>query len=132
MKMIGLLLMAYGSPESLDEMNAYLLDIRGGRPTSEELVEEIRSRYAEIGGKSPLLEITRRQASRLEAELNRRYAGQDMAFRAYVGMRHWEPRIKEAVAQMVEDGINQAVAIVMALGRTFILYAYTSGITIQV
>ena len=106
--------MAYGSPESLEEMGSYLLDIRGGRPTSEELVEEIKDRYAQIGGKSPLLRITQRQADALEAELNRRYAGQGLAFRAYVGMRHWEPRIKDAVAQMAEDGITQAVALVMA------------------
>jgi ferrochelatase len=114
MRTIGLLLMAYGSPESLEEIGSYLLDIRGGRPTSKELVEEIKDRYAQIGGKSPLLEITQRQANALEKELNQRYASQGLIFNAYVGMRHWEPRIKEAVARMAEDGITQAVALVMA------------------
>lgn len=111
---VGLLLMAYGSPDSLDDMEAYLLDIRGGRPTSRELVNEIKERYAEIGGRSPLLDITREQATALEAELNRRYADQAIDFRAYVGMRHWEPRIRAAVEQMAADGITHAVAMVMA------------------
>jgi ferrochelatase len=107
----GILLMAYGGPDSLDDVEPYLLDIRGGRPTSPELVEEIKERYALIGGRSPLLDITRRQAEALEAYLN-----QDghARYRAYVGMRHWQPRIKEAVARMVEDGIERAMALVMA------------------
>lgn len=113
-KTIGLLLMAYGSPDSLDDMEAYLLDIRGGRPTSAALVEEIKERYAEIGGRSPLLDITRQQAAALEAEMNRRDGASGVAFRSYVGMRHWDPRIKEAVAQMAEDGITEVIAMVMA------------------
>jgi ferrochelatase len=108
---VGILLLAYGGPDSLDDVEPYLLDIRGGRATSPELVEEIKERYALIGGRSPLLDITRRQAEALEAYLNR---GGDVRFRAYVGMRHWQPRIKEAVARMAEDGIEQAVAVVMA------------------
>jgi ferrochelatase len=108
---IGILLMAYGGPNSLDDIEPYLLDIRGGRPTSPELIAEIKERYALIGGRSPLLEITQAQAAALEAHLNREG---DLRFRAYVGMRHWQPRIKEAVAQMADDRIEQAVAIVMA------------------
>ena len=108
---IGILLLAYGGPDSLDDVEPYLLDIRGGRPTSPELVEEIKERYALIGGRSPLLDITRQQAQALEAHLNR---SGDVRYRAYVGMRHWQPRIREAVAHMVEDGIEQAVVLVMA------------------
>ncbi len=110
----GVLLMAYGSPDSLDQMEAYLLDVRGGRPTSPALVEEIKHRYAQIGGRSPLLDITRRQAAALEAELNRRNAQGEARYRAYVGMRHWEPRISEAVAQIAADRIEKVVAMVMA------------------
>ncbi len=110
---IGVLLMAYGSPENLDDMEAYLLDIRGGRPTPPELVAEMQSRYARIpGGRSPLYALTRAQAAALEAELNRRAGGG--RFRAYTGMRHWEPRIREAVASMAEEGISRAVGLVMA------------------
>ncbi len=111
---IGVLLMAYGSPDSLDELEPYLLDIRGGRPVSLALLVEIKERYALIGGRSPLLDLTRAQASALETELNRRFEGHPASFRTYVGMRHWQPRIREAVAQMEADGIKQVIAIVMA------------------
>jgi protoporphyrin/coproporphyrin ferrochelatase len=111
---IGVLLMAYGSPESLDDIGPYLLDIRGGRPTSPELVAEIKERYAAIGGRSPLFDFTNQQADALKHELNRRFAGTELSFRSYLGMRHWEPRIKAAVAQLAADGITQLVALVMA------------------
>jgi len=108
---IGVLLMAYGGPDSLDDVEPYLLDIRGGRPTSPELVAEIKERYALIGGRSPLLDITRQQAEALEGTLNR---GGEARFRVYIGMRHWQPRIKEAVAHMAGDGVQHAIALVMA------------------
>lgn len=111
---IAVLLMAYGSPESLDDMGAYLLDVRGGRPTSTALVEEISHRYALIGGRSPLLELTRKQAAALKTVLNQRKSQGDPEFRTYIGMRHWEPRIAEAVHQIAADGIRQVVALVMA------------------
>ena len=65
---IAVLLMAYGSPESTAELEPYLLDIRGGRETPKSLVEEITERYELIGGRSPLLDLTRQQAAALEAE----------------------------------------------------------------
>jgi ferrochelatase len=111
---IGVLLMAYGSPDSLDDMGAYLLDIRGGRSTPQALVEEIKERYVAIGGRSPLYDLTCAQAAGLEKELNSRSARQNLIFQTYVGMRHWEPRIKEAVAAMMKDEITQVVALVMA------------------
>jgi ferrochelatase len=109
---IGILLMAYGSPDNLDEMEAYLLDVRGGRHTPRDLVEEIQERYALIGGRSPLLDLTRQQAGALENELNQRFT--NLRFRAYVGMRHWQPRIQQAVEEMTRDGIRHAVGLVMA------------------
>jgi protoporphyrin/coproporphyrin ferrochelatase len=108
----GILFMAYGGPNSLDDVEPYLLDVRGGRPTPAELVEEIRERYAAIGGSSPLLQITRRQAQAVEKELNRRLG--EGRVRAYTGMRHWDPRIAQAVQEMQADGIRKAVALVMA------------------
>lgn len=111
---IAVLMMAYGSPESVKDMEPYLLDIRGGRATPHSLVEEMSERYLQIGGRSPLLARTREQAEALEAELNRRYAGQGQTFETYLGMRHWDPRIREAVAQMMADGVQQVVALVMA------------------
>ena len=110
---IGVLLMAYGGPDSLDDIPAFLLDIRGGRPTSQELIDEITANYRQIGGKSPLLDITRRQAALVEAKLNAG-APPGVRYKTYIGMRHWTPRIKDAVDQMIADGVQQAVALVLA------------------
>jgi ferrochelatase len=111
---IGVLLMAYGSPDTLEELESYLLDVRGGRPVSPQLLKEIRERYKMIGGRSPLLDLTRAQAFSLEAELNHRYANQGVNFQVFVGMRHWRPRIREAVGQIKAEGIGKVVAMVMA------------------
>jgi protoporphyrin/coproporphyrin ferrochelatase len=104
---IGVLVMAYGGPESLDEIPGYLADIRAGRPTPRAVVEEITENYRAIGGRSPLLEISRRQVEALAAELGDEY-------RCYLGMRHWSPWIEEVVGEMVEDGIERAVGLVLA------------------
>ncbi|MGH7274624.1 MAG: ferrochelatase, partial [Nitrospiria bacterium] len=69
-RVTGVLLMAYGAAGSLEEVAPYLADIRAGRPPSPELVEEVKHRYRLMGGKSPLLEITRQQAAALEENLN--------------------------------------------------------------
>lgn len=110
----AVLLMAYGGPESLDDVEPFLLDIRGGRPTPPELVEEIRQRYAAIGGRSPLLEISRAQAAGLEELLNEGPGDGEPRFRAFVGMRHWAPYIREAVAEIAEAGIREVVALCLA------------------
>jgi ferrochelatase len=102
--------MAHGSPDHLDDMAAYLQHVRGGRPTPQALVDDIRARYALIGGRSPLLDLTRAQGNALEERLN---AGAQR-FRVYVGMRHWHPFIKDTVAQMVNDGIRRVVAVSLA------------------
>ncbi len=101
----AVILLAYGGPESLDDIPAYLLDIRGGRPTSQELIDDISHRYQQIGGRSPLLDITRAAADKLSAEIG---------LPVYVGMRHWSPYIADVVAQMAADGIEHIVAICMA------------------
>jgi ferrochelatase len=104
---IGVLLMAYGAAGSLDEIEPYLMDIRGGRPTSPQLVDEVKHRYQLMGGKSPLLEITKQQAGALEKALN-----QDRPrFKTYIGMRHWHPYIKDTVAAMAADGLREMVAL---------------------
>jgi protoporphyrin/coproporphyrin ferrochelatase len=108
--MIGVLVMAYGGPGNLDDVEPYLMDVRGYRPTAPEIVNEVRERYREIGGRSPILEQTRAQAAALESALNRR--GSD--FRAYVGMRHWRPFIKDALVEMQAGGVDRAVGLVMA------------------
>jgi len=104
---IGVLLMAYGAAGSLDEIEPYLNDIRGGRPTSPQLVEEVKHRYRLMGGKSPLLEITKQQAAALEKTLN----GNRPRFKVYIGMRHWHPYIKDTVAAMAADGLLEIVGL---------------------
>ena len=107
----AILLLAYGGPDSLADVEPYLLDVRGGRATPPELVEEIRGRYAAIGGRSPLLEITRRQGQALEAHLNRNSPGN---YRVFVGMRHWKPYIRETVDHIAREGITHVTAICMS------------------
>jgi ferrochelatase len=104
---IGVLVMAYGGPESLDEIPGYLADIRAGRTTSRAVLEEITESYRAIGGRSPLLEISRKQADALGSELG-------SCYRCYLGMRHWSPWIEEVVGRMIEDGVTHAVSLVLA------------------
>lgn len=110
---IGVLLMAYGGPDSLDDIPAFLLDIRGGRPTSQAIIDEITENYRKIGGKSPLLELTQQQAAGVQAKLNID-ALDGIVYKVYIGMRHWTPRIETAVDQMIADGIERAIALVLA------------------
>jgi len=108
--MIAVLLLAYGGPLNLDEVEPYLLDVRHGRPVSREFLEEVRERYRLIGGRSPLLDITRRQAAALEERLNRERAD----YRTFVGMRHWHPYIRQTVGEIAAAGIRKVVALCMA------------------
>jgi len=107
---IGVLVMAYGGPDNLDEVEPYLLDVRGYRPTAAHIVQDVRERYREIGGRSPILERTQAQAEALEAALNA--DGAD--FKTFVGMRHWRPYIKDSLAAMAQAGLTRAVGLVMA------------------
>lgn len=111
MTTLGVLMMAYGTPRSLDEVEAYYTDIRRGRkPSPAELADLVR-RYEAIGGVSPLREITERQAKAVEQILN---SQGETAFRVYLGMKHTEPRVADAVADMRRDGIERAIALVLA------------------
>jgi ferrochelatase len=106
--MIGVLVMAYGGPDNLDEVEPYLLDVRGGRPTSPQIIQEVRERYRQIGGRSPILERTQAQAAAIQSALN------DPHFGVRVGMRHWHPYIHETLTQMADDGITRVVGLAMA------------------
>lgn len=101
----GVVLLAHGTPESLDQMPEYLARVRGGRPPSEELVREMAHNYAAIGGRSPLTDITRAQAQALETAIGRP---------VYVGMRNWDPLIPDALARAAADGVDRLRAIPLA------------------
>ena len=105
---IGVLIMAYGGPNSLAEIPGYLSDIRSGRVTTPAVLEEITHNYEQIGGKSPLLGMSRRQMEAVQAQLD------PARFRCYLGMRHWSPWIEDVVGQMVADGITDAISLVLA------------------
>lgn len=101
----AVLLLAYGGPDSLEDIPAYLLDIRGGRETPQHLIDEITDRYQQIGGRSPLKDITEQAAEKLSERLG---------LPVYAGMRHWHPYITDVVEQMAADGIRHIIAICMA------------------
>ena len=108
----GVLLMAYGTPEHLSDVESYYRDILGGREPSPEAAATLVERYRAVGGGTPLLEITRSVADLLEQRLNR--GGGDPSWRVYVGMKHWHPYIAEAVDGIVADGVDELVALPLA------------------
>ena len=103
----GVLLMAHGTPSTMDEMPEYLRLVRGGRPPSPELVAEMRHNYEAIGGRSPLTDLTLRQAEALRERL-----GPDVA--VAVGMRNWTPFIAEAIEELRGRGIVRLIGIPLA------------------
>ena len=111
MKPIAVLLMAMGGPDRLENVEPYLIDVRGGRPTPPELVHEIRERYRATGGKSPVLAITRDVARKLEQRLN---GPGGEGYRVYVGLRHWHPFIKETYAELLDDQPERLIGLCMA------------------
>ncbi len=106
----GLLVMAYGTPETLDDVRPYLQHIRHGHAPSDEAVADLRRRYERIGGPSPLYRTTVRQMEALVRRLN----DSGGRYRGYLGMKHWRPYIPDAVRRMAADGIEEAVAITLA------------------
>jgi protoporphyrin/coproporphyrin ferrochelatase len=111
-KQMGLLVMAYGTPYREEDVERYYTHIRRGRKPSQEMLEDLKRRYKAIGGSSPLAEITLQQAKKLEEHLNR--IQDEVEFHMYLGLKHIEPFIEDAVAKMYEDGITEAVSIVLA------------------
>ncbi|MDG6991325.1 MAG: ferrochelatase [Nitrososphaerota archaeon] len=107
--MKGILVMAYGGPSSLDEVEAYYTHIRGGRTPSREQLDELVGRYKAIGGGSPLLDITKRQAAGLQRSLAARGGA-----RVYAGMKHSPPFIKDVVQEANAEGVTDLLCIALA------------------
>jgi ferrochelatase len=105
--MTGVLLMAHGTPSSMDEMPEYLRLVRGGRPPSPELVAEMRHNYEAIGGKSPLTELTLAQGEALA-----RRVGPSVP--VAVGMRNWRPFLKDAIDDLTRMGVTRIIGIPLA------------------
>src|SRR5277367_2638256 len=100
----AVLLLAHGTPDTLDEIPQYLSNVTGGRAMPESVIEEIRHRYSLIGS-SPLTRLTQEQG---------RLLGEELDVPVYVGMRNWRPYINDTVQQMVEDGVTSAIVICLA------------------
>ncbi len=100
----AVLLLAHGTPETLDDIPAYLRNVVSGRPMPDHVVEEIRHRYSLIG-KSPLTDLTMLQGQLLAEKIG---------LPVYVGMRNWKPYIADVVKQMRADGITSAAVICLA------------------
>ncbi|MED1470263.1 ferrochelatase [Bacillus salipaludis] len=109
---MGLLVMAYGTPYQIEDLERYYTHIRHGRRPTDEMLEDLRNRYEAIGGISPLAKITLEQAEKLEEHLNK--IQDQVEFKMYLGLKHIEPFIEDAVKQMHEDGIEEAISIVLA------------------
>jgi ferrochelatase len=103
----GVLLMAHGTPSSMDEMAEYLRLVRGGRPASPELVAEMRHNYEAIGGRSPLTTLTLAQGEALRARLGD-------ATPVAVGMRNWKPFIDDALGELHAAGVTRVIGIPLA------------------
>ncbi len=112
----AVLLMAYGTPETLDQVEPYFTHIRGGRPPSPEAVARLRKRYELVGGRTPLLDITRSTARGLEQLLNAN-DGDSAGFArrpVYIGMKHWHPYVGDVMRTMAADGIERITAVTLA------------------
>jgi protoporphyrin/coproporphyrin ferrochelatase len=109
-KNTAVLLMAYGSPNSLDEISEYLLQVRGGRIATPEEVERLRERYRKVGGQTPLLKITLAQASAFQRRLDREH----MSAKVYVGMKHWHPFIEDTTKTIVNERVSSIVGLALA------------------
>ncbi len=111
---VAVLLMAYGGPNSLDDLPAYLADVRHGRPYTPELLADLTERYRVIGGRSPILEHTLAEARGVQRVLEDAAEADGVEYRVYVGMRHWHPYIREVVPDILRGGADRLVAVVMA------------------
>ena len=107
---IGVLLMAHGTPASLDEMPEYLRLVRGGRPPSPELIAEMQHNYAAIGGRSPLTAISEEQGRALQALLDEN----GIPALVVVGMRHWHPFIADVARALVDAPVTRVFGIPLA------------------
>jgi ferrochelatase len=103
----AVVLMAYGSPDRLEDVPAYYADIRGGRPISPERLDDLVARYKRLGieESNPLNEITEATRAALEAELG---------LPVFTGMRHWRPRIADAAERAIQGGADTIVGLVLA------------------
>ena len=108
---IGILVLAYGTPEQPADIEPYYTHIRSGRPPAPEALANLQERYRLVGGRTPLLDLSQGVADGLRARLDAESPGR---YRVYLGMKHWHPYIGEVVPQIVADGVREVIAVVLA------------------
>jgi ferrochelatase len=101
----GVLLLAHGAPERIEDVPRYLSFVRGGQPVSSRVLEEVTSRYAAIGGSSPLTRWTRAQAEALQSKLG---------IPVFFGMRNWHPFVQETMETVRAAGIGRLACVCLA------------------
>ena len=109
----AVLLMAYGSPNRLEDVEAYYTDIRGGRVPSREALEELAGRYRQVGVPTPLLAVSTDLGRQLERSLNTDSPDGGI-YTVHLGMKHWTPRIASAVEEALDAGADRLIAVVLA------------------
>src|SRR5437016_13315195 len=102
--------MAYGSPNSLDEVGDYLAQVRGGRVSSPEEIEHLKQRYQRVGGQTPLLQITKSQTNALEKKL----IADDIPARVLFEMKHRHPFVEDVVEKISVDNPSILVGLALA------------------
>ncbi len=102
--------MAYGSPNSLDEVGEYLSQVRGGRIATQDEVEHLKERYRRVGGGTPLLQITISQAKGLEESLH----SQSVPARVHFGMKHWHPFVEDVAEKIVGENPPLIIGVALA------------------
>lgn len=108
---IGVVLMAYGTPRTPDEIEPYYTDIRRGRPPTPEALDDLVARYAAIGGVSPLAQLTEAQRDALQAALDRIDAGR---YAVTLGLKHADPKVEAGAAELADAGTDTIVGLVLA------------------
>ena len=108
---VAVVLMAYGTPRTPDEIEPYYTDIRRGRPPTPEALADLTARYAAIGGVSPLAQLTEAQAAGLQLALDAADPGR---FEVVLGLKHAEPKVEDTARRVASDGVDAVVGLVLA------------------
>ncbi|HJY79614.1 MAG TPA: ferrochelatase [Candidatus Binatia bacterium] len=106
----AVLLIAFGGPEKLEDVRPFLANVLKGRPVPPQRLEEVIHHYEVFNGRSPLNEITFRQAQALRRLLDRERS----SLPVYVGMRNWHPYFHETLTRMAADGVERALGVILS------------------
>jgi len=108
---VAVVLMAYGTPRTPEEIEPYYTDIRRGRPPTPEALADLTARYAAIGGVSPLAQLTEAQGAALQSALDAAEAGR---YEVALGLKHADPKVEDTARRVADDGASAVVGLVLA------------------